>query len=410
MHTRRYAKGNLRLKKGEYQRSGNTFEYKWTDANGRRQSISAKTLSELRKKEDEIYKDALDGYDYTEQDATINQYYDLWKKIKSGIRDSTFKSYTRVYQRYIEPSFGKTKLRHLSYSKIVLFLKSLAVDPGLGIGTIKKVHQVLGMILEVAVKDGVLRNNPCHGALKELQKEHADDVKQVCALTIDEQRLFEEFLSRPGRYNRWYPVFIVMLWTGMRVGEVIGLQWEDIDFDNNQIHVEHTLEYYDIGLDEGSTYAMNPPKTKNSIRVVPMLPIVKEAFFLEKERQEAFGIKCEVNIDGFSNFVFLNDHGGVHSHKRLNYRLKTIRKAINAYIAKSGNEYGIKEFPHVHNHMLRHTFATRMREAGTDIKATASILGHNDIAITLYTYTDASQEFKSREISVLDDYYRHNAG
>lgn len=51
MHTRRYAKGNLRLKKGEYQRSGNTFEYKWTDANGRRQSISAKTLSELRKKE-----------------------------------------------------------------------------------------------------------------------------------------------------------------------------------------------------------------------------------------------------------------------------------------------------------------------------------------------------------------------
>ena len=64
----------------------------------------------------------------------------------------------------------------------------------------------------------------------------------------------------------------------------------------------------------------------------------------------------------------------------------------------------------MHNHMLRHTFATRMREAGTDIKATASILDHNDIAITLYTYTDASQEFKSREISILDDYYRNQAG
>lgn len=410
MQNKRYAKGNLRLKKGEYQRSSNTFEYKWTDQNGKRQSVSAKTLAELRKKEDEINKNALDGYDYNELDASINQYYDLWKQIKSGIRDSTFKSYTRVYQRYIEPSFGKTKLRNLSYSKIVLFLKSLIGGRGLKIGTIKKVHQVLGMILEVAVKDGVLRNNPCRGALRELQKEYVDDVKQVGALTLDEQKLFEEFLSRPGRYNKWYPVFTVMLWTGMRVGEVIGLQWEDIDFDNNLIHVEHSLEYYDIGLKEGSTYAMNPPKTKNSIRVVPMLPIVKEAFRLEKERQEAFGIKCEANIDGFSNFVFLNNKGWVHSHKRLNYSLSTITNAINKYIAANGDTYGVKEFPHVHNHMLRHTFATRMREAGTDIKATASILGHNDIAITLYTYTDASQEFKSREISILDDYYRNQAG
>lgn len=406
MQNKRYAKGNLRLKKGEYQRSSNTFEYKWTDQNGKRHSVSAKSLQELRQKEDEITRDTLDGISYDNLDATIDSYYELWKKLKTGVRDSTLKSYTRPYERYIEGGFGKTKLRYVNYSRIVLFLNSLAKERGLGISTIKIINKVLGMILDVAVKDGVLRNNPCHGALKELQKEYAEGVKQVGALKLNEQRLFEEFLSRPGRYNRWYPVFTVMLWTGMRVGEVIGLQWDDIDFDNNEIHVRHSLEYYDNGKDKGSTYSMNLPKTKTSSRTVPMLPRVKEAFLLEKERQEAFGIKCESVVDGYSNFVFLNDIGKVHSHKRLNYRLKTITKAINDEIRRDGSKYGVEVFPHIHNHMLRHSFATRMREAGTDIKATADILGHTDFKITLGVYTNASQEFKSREISILDDYYR----
>ncbi len=409
MQDKRYAKGKIKLKKGEYQRSSNTFEYKWTDKNGKRHSVSAKTLPELRQKEAEITRDILDGINYDKLDVTINSYYELWKELKSGVRDSTFRSYTRPYERYIEGEFGKTKLRHVNYSRIVLFLKSLAKEKGLGINTIGKINLILSMILEVAVKDGVLRANPCRGAMKELQREHADEIKQVGALTFNEQRLFEEFLSRPGRYNRWYPVFTVMLWTGMRVGEVIGLQWEDIDFERNEIHVCHSLEYYDVGKDKGSTYAMNPPKTKTSIRTVPMLPRVKEAIFMEKERQEAFGVKCISDIDGFTNFVFLNDEGKVHSHKRLNYRLRTITEAINNEIRSEGSKYGVEVFPHIHNHMLRHSFATRMREAGTDIKATADILGHTDFKITLGIYTDASQEFKSREISILDDYYRKEA-
>ena len=79
---------------------------------------------------------------------------------------------------------------------------------------------------------------------------------------------------------------------------------------------------------------------------------------------------------------------------------------INDEIRRDGSKYGVEVFPHIHNHMLRHSFATRMREAGTDIKATADILGHTDFKITLGVYTNASQEFKSREISILDDYYR----
>lgn len=410
MHTKRYAKGKIRLKKGEYQRSCNTFEYKWTDEYGNRHSVSAKTLEELREKEDEITKDTLDGINYDSQNSSINSYYELWKALKSGVRDSTFKSYIRPYERYVEGRFGKTKLKYVNYSSVVLFLRSLSTEKGLSINTIRNVNKVLSMVFDVAVRDGVLRNNPCHGALKELQKELADDVKQVSALKLNEQRLFEEFLSKPGRYNRWYPIFTVMLWTGMRVGEVLGLQWEDLDFDKNLIYVRHTLEYYDRGKNKGSIYSMNLPKTKTSNRTVPMLPRVKEAFLMEKERQVAFGITCESVIDGYSDFVFLNDIGKVHTAKRLNYRLITISRAINDEISREGSKYGVEVFPHVHNHMLRHSFATRMREAGSDIKATADILGHTDFKITLGIYTDASQEFKSREISILDMYYRKEVG
>ena len=93
--------------------------------------------------------------------------------------------------------------------------------------------------------------------------------------------------------------------------------------------------------------------------------------------------------------------GRVFSHSKLNHRLEEICEAINKSIR---DDPSAEAFPHVHNHMLRHTFATRMREAGADMKATSEMMGHEGILITLTTYTDASREFKSREINLLQDY------
>ena len=81
----RYAKGRIKLKKGEYQRPNGTFEYKWTDRIGTRHSVYAKTLLELRIKEDAILKDILDGIKSFSQNMTINSYYEIWKKVKSGL-------------------------------------------------------------------------------------------------------------------------------------------------------------------------------------------------------------------------------------------------------------------------------------------------------------------------------------
>ena len=201
MLNKRFAKGRVKLKEGEYQRPNGTFEYKWTDRFGKRHSVYAKTIPALRAKEEKILRDTLDGIGYVDRNQTINSYFAVWKKIKSGIRESTFITYLRLYQRYIEPQFGNTVLKDLSYSKVVMFYKDLIEKRGLSVSSASNVNVVLGMILDLAIKDGALRTNPCTGAMKELQRKYADTVKEVKALTSTEQALFEDFISKPGIFS-----------------------------------------------------------------------------------------------------------------------------------------------------------------------------------------------------------------
>lgn len=402
----RYTKNKTKLRKGEYVRKNKTFVFRWADKNGKTHYTYAKTLSELRAKEDAIINGSIEDTDSHRLDATINSYYEIWKQIKTGVRKTTLATYTGYYERYIQPKFGKNKLCNLTYSSVVMFLKSLAEERGLKYASIRNIELSLSEVLEVAVRDGVLINNPCSGALRELRREYSGQARVVKALTLQEQKLFEAYLAKPGRYHQYCNLFTFMLWTGMRVGEVLGLRWEDIDFDNDEISVNHTLLYYNRGKGKGSAYSINPPKTRNSNRIIPMLPKVREALLSEKKRQELLGINCKSTIDGYTNFIFLNSKGEVIDYKKLNHRLEEICKRINEEIHDNSNT-SIEDFPRVHNHMLRHTFATRMREAGADMKAVSDIMGHEGILITLKTYTDASRDFKKREIASLTDYYEN---
>lgn len=153
----------------------------------------------------------------------------------------------------------------------------------------------------------MIRYNPSDNALKELKKAHNDDSKKRKALTVPEQELFERFLKKQGQYHKWYPIFTVLLWTGMRVGEIPGLRWCDIDLEEETIRVNHTLVYYSKGKKQGCSFAVNTPRTKAGIRIIPMLPKVKKAFLMEKEFQKECGIKCEVTVDGYdghTDFIF----------------------------------------------------------------------------------------------------------
>ena len=248
----RYTKGRVRLKEGEYLRRNGTFEYRWTE-NRVRRSVYARSLDELRDKENAILSGTLIvskniGTDTTPierlcedaktgANATVITYFEIWKRVKSGIRQSTLDTYLRLYTRYIEPNIGSIALEDLSYSKVVMFYKDLIENRGLGISIVSNINVVLTMILNVAVKDGVLKTNPCTGAIKELNRKYSGTVKEVRALTGTEQAAFEEYLSRPGTYHYLFPLFTVMLYTGIRVGELCALRWKDVSFENNVIYM-----------------------------------------------------------------------------------------------------------------------------------------------------------------------------
>lgn len=205
-----------------------------------------------------------------------------------------------------------------------------------------------------------------------------------------------------------YPIFAVLIGTGLRVGELTGLRWCDVDLENGVIDVNHTLVYYDHRTDgskKGCYFNVNTPKTPAGKRKVPMLSFVKEAIIMEKERQELLDLHCIATIDGYTDFIFINRFGNPQHQGTLN-------KAIRRIIRDCNDEQFLKNenpevlLPHFSCHSLRHTFTTRMCEAGVNVKVIQDTLGHKDISTTLNIYTDVTKELRQSEFEGLDSYFK----
>ena len=397
------------LKEGEYQRSSGTYEFKWRDKRGNRHSISAVTLEELREKELDVLRDVLDGVKVDKNNLTVNDLYNSWIQLKRGLKENTFSNYKYMYKMFVEPDFGKNRITDLKRSDVRGFYNFLAEEKHVQINTIDSIHTVLHQVLEIAVEDDYLRYNPSDNALKELKKAVNFEVEKRRALTVSEQEIFEAFLRKKGQYHRWYPVFTVMLWTGMRVGEITGLRWCDIDLEEGSINVNHTLVYFDKRAEERCTFAINTTKTKAGERSIPMLPKVKEAFLMEKEYQRECGVKSESVVDGYRDFIFVNRFGNVQHQGTLNKALRRIIRDCNFEILDKNKQNDVIILPKFSNHSLRHTFTTRMCEAGVNIKAMQEILGHADAETTMDIYAEATQELKKSELINFEDFFaRHS--
>ena len=403
---RRKDKKNRVLKEGEYQRSCGTYEFKWRDKSGGRHSISAVTLEELREKELDVLRDVLDGVKADKNNLTINDLYNSWVQLKRGLKDNTFSNYKYMYTMFVEPDFGKRKIVDLKRSDIRSFYNYLADERHVQINTIDCIHTVLHQVLELGVEDDYLRYNPSDNALKELKKARNFEVTKRRALTVPEQELFEAYLSKQGQYHRWYPIFIIMLWTGMRVGEVTGLRWCDIDLEDDTISVNHTLVYYDKRNDERCTFAINTPKTAAGERIIPMLPKVKEAFLMEKQYQEECGLESRAVVDGYRDFIFINRFGNVQHQGTLNKALSRIVRDCNFEILDKPHKKDTVILPKFSNHSLRHTFTTRMCEAGVNLKVMQEILGHADAETTMDIYAEATKELKRSELDSFAEFFR----
>jgi integrase len=311
-----------------------------------------------------------------------------------------------MYTQFVKPDFGEMHIVDLKRSNVRAFYNHLADSQHVKANTIDNIHTVLHQVLELGVEDDYLRYNPSDNALKELKRAHNDGSEKRRALTVPEQELFEQYLSKNGQYHRWYPIFVVMMWTGMSVGEIAGLRWCDIDLDEEAISVNHTLVYFDKGGSERCGFAVNTPKTKAGERNIPMLPKVKEAFIMEKEYQKECEIACKATVDGYTDFIFINRFGGVQHQGTLNKALRPIIRDCNYKVLDNAKDKEVVTLPRFSNHSLRHTFTTRMCEAGVNIKVMQDILGHADAETTLQIYTDATKDFKKSEMINFEDYFK----
>lgn len=395
------------LKENESQRKDGTYDYRWRTSDGRRHSIYAKTLDKLREKERSIQKDKSDGIRTDAQRVTVNDLYDLWVQIKKGLKDNTFQNYKYMYELFVSNDLGQHKITTLKRSDIRRFYNYLIDERNLKISIVDGIHNVLHQVLSLAVEDGYLRYNISDNALKELKQSRNLFTKKKKALTIKEQEIFVEFLKSNPQYQHWYPIFSVMLGTGLRVGEVTGLRWDDIDFDNNTITVNHTLVYYNHS-DGNCYFGINTPKTRAGERIIPMIESVRTALLQEKENQILCGIKCNSIIDGFSNFVFVNRFGNVQNQGTLNKALRRIMRDCNQEILdKSDEKKELVFLPRFSCHTLRHTFTTRLCESGINVKVIQSVLGHSDISTTLDIYADVTKDLKKNEMQTFNDFIKN---
>ena len=406
---KRKDKSRIVLRTGEGQRPNGTYEYRWTERGGTRRRVYAKTLEELREKEKQIQKDKCDGIKAEARYLTVNDVFDTWRQLKRGLKDNTFQNYQYMYNMFVRPNLGKQRVSSLKKSDVKRFYNMLADERCLQASTIDSVHTVLHQVLDIAVDDSYLRVNPSNNVLKELKQSHIFKTEKRRGLTKAEQELLLSFLQRNHTYSHWYPIIAVMVGSGLRVGEVTGLRWCDIDLEEGIIDVNHTLVYYDHRVTEGKKgcyFNINTPKTKAGTRQVPMLDFVREAFIMEREYQEALDIRCTITIDGYSDFIFVNRYGHTQHQATLN-------KAIRRIIRDCNDEVLLKEeknpvlLPHFSCHSLRHTFTTRMCEAGVNVKVIQDALGHADISTTLNIYADVTKELKKDEFADLDLFFKN---
>ena len=392
------------LRKGEVQRSSDKrYMYTYTDPMGRRKFIYANDLAELREKEAKLMKDQLDGLDlYVAGKASVNDTFDRYMSTKYNLRESTKSSYLYTYDHYVRDTFGKKRIADIKYSDVLQFYYYLLNEVKISLGTLDTVHCLLHPTFQLAVRDEIIRNNPTDGVMKEISRESSKNRGIRHALTVEQQRAFMEYIANHPIYYHWWPMFTVLLGTGCRIGEALGLRWQDLDYDKRTISINHSLSYYQKPESNKSVLRISKPKTEAGIRTIPMLDIVKDAFEMLYEEQLENGFN-ETEIDGMSGFIFCNRFGTVPNPQTVNHTIKRIANSYNAdevVRAKKERRDPII-LPNFSCHHLRHTFCTRLCENETNLKVIQSIMGHRNIETTMDIYAEATEEKKQESFENL---------
>ena len=394
------------LRKGEVQRaSDKRYMYTYTDPLGRRKFIYANDLATLREKEKQLMKDQLDGLDlYVAGKATINDVFDRYMSTKYDLRETTRSNYLYIWEHFVKDTFGKKRIADIKFSDLLQYYLYLLNDEEIALGTLDSVHCLIHPTFQLAVRDEIIRHNPSDGVMKEVSKRAGKSRGVRHALSLEQQRAFMDYIANHPVYYHWWLLFTVLLGTGCRIGEGLGLRWQDLDFEKRTISINHSLVYYPEGSSRRSVLKVSKPKTEAGIRIIPMLDIVYDAFQMELEEQEETGYN-QIEIDGMTGFIFTNRNGSAPNPQTVNRTIKRIISSYNAdeVVRAKRQRREPVILPNFSCHHLRHTFCTRLCENETNLKVIQAIMGHRNIETTMDIYAEATEQKKQESIERLSN-------
>lgn len=378
MERRKDNKGRV-LKTGESQRKDGRYCYRYKALNGERKYIYDTDLNSLREKERQINRDIEDGI-YS-NDITMNDCFDRYMKTKVDLREGTRHKYNLEYDRWIRGTwFGNRIISAMKKSDVLLFYKEKSET--LANGTIRCLHKYIHSALEMAVDDDLIRKNPSNNCIKDYME---NTVRE--AMTKEDTLKFLEYAESLETGRNYLLAVKIMLGTGLRVGEVTGITWDDVDFKAKIINIDKQFTL--IAGGGKHEYHISKPKTESGIRKVPMSDDVLVLMKKHRDRTYFESMKYGTSVDGYSGFVF---------HTRTG--LPILSNRINDYLAKTVNSYNEThkdKLPKLSCHIMRHTFCTRMAELGINQKSLQYIMGHSSYKTTADVYITETENHAQEE-------------
>lgn len=392
----RVDKNGERLFKGERERTDGRYEYRYSDIEGERHCIYAHRLAQLRKEEAKIAYHEHTRILYGLNEITLNDMCDVWIASKSDLRPNTLMGYQRTYDIYVRDGLGKKNLEEITTADVKFFYNTLKDSRSLSTETICRIQNIVFQIFQYAMDSEILWKNPATHATKEMKRNHPKHTSLRPALTEAQANILTDFIKNTDKIARWYPIVYVLIHTGLRLGEFISLRWCDVNLDKGYVDVNHSISYYAARGEKGAFHISEGAKTVAGTRRIPIGKDVIEAFMIEKEYQACNEITCQSEIDGYSDFVFLNRFGKVFSQRDLNVAISRIveRYNLNLVLDEKGDEVIL---PHLTCHCFRHTFAVILCERNVNVKVAQMLLGHKDISTTMDIYMRVSERFMFEE-------------
>ena len=274
-----------------------------------------------------------------------------------------------MWNHFVREDLGRRSVTQIRKSDILKFYAKHKGN-GMANGTIHIFQKLLRPSFQLAVDDHIISENPADGCCKNYPEEDADRP----ALTEEQMEIFMDCLSKLRTKQRYDLIIRVMVGTCCRIGEIVGLTWDNVDMKERTITIDHSILYRKIN-GKFKFYA-KAPKTKKGIRIIPMTDDVYEC--MKELRKERLKRPSIVEVDGYKNFVFTSISGKPLYPINVN---KILYRIVREY-----NETAEEKLPRISNHIFRHTGCTRMGEAEVDLSSMVYIMGHADAKRIQKTY------------------------